>query len=100
PQCTACLRWGYPTPLCRSPTYRCAQCAGHHSVQDHRQLADCCHGDNPTPNGHPCPHSPSCANCSGPHKATDRSCPFYQNWHNAEWIEQHQSNPSDQRPPR
>ncbi|ETW79537.1 hypothetical protein HETIRDRAFT_419235 [Heterobasidion irregulare TC 32-1] len=96
PQCTACLQWGHPTLLCRSPTHRCAHCTGLYSVQDHRQRAECCHGDNPTPDSLLCPHSPSCVNCGAPHNATNRSCPFYQNRHNTAWIEQHQPNPLDQ----
>ncbi|CAL4098408.1 unnamed protein product, partial [Meganyctiphanes norvegica] len=60
-RCYKCQRFGHNTSRCASADQICATCAG----------VD--HDDKHCPNS----DAPKCKNCSGPHKAWDRECPFY-----------------------
>ncbi|KAG8731280.1 hypothetical protein FRC12_019805 [Ceratobasidium sp. 428] len=71
--CSRCLALDHKAPSCKRRV-RCDQCAGDHSTENHRIACKACCRDN-TAAGAPCPHPPRCANCKGPHCASDTSCP-------------------------
>jgi hypothetical protein len=71
--CTTCQRWGHGAFLCRTNMIVCNKCSGNHSYKNHeRHCTTCAKGP-----GHIC--SPKCINCSGPHFANSKDCPFYAN---------------------
>ncbi|KAF8634350.1 hypothetical protein AX15_000962 [Amanita polypyramis BW_CC] len=67
PFCTTCCQWGHTTHVCRSRKPWCTTCTGPHLSALHSvvALAD------------PSYIKIKCINCSGPHSATSRQCPFF-----------------------
>lgn len=60
-RCYSCQRFGHGANFCRNDS-RCLNCG---------------ETDHPIDLG-PCPNDPKCANCHGPHKASDKSCPWFE----------------------
>ncbi|KAF9267612.1 hypothetical protein L218DRAFT_845202, partial [Marasmius fiardii PR-910] len=94
PMCTRCSRWGHSINACRAPLYRCPQCSGPHSNDEHRLVAGCCRGKPkanppipPTEVGKPCLHQPICPNCRGKHSAYSRECQFWRHRFDRTWID-------------
>ena len=97
PQCPRCWQWGHTTLVgsrCLYQNVQCPRCSSPHALKDHRILAECCKAKpnakpNPlpaTPAGEPCPHTPHCVNCGGPHASDARECPFFKHRMDREWI--------------
>ncbi|KAF9439837.1 hypothetical protein P691DRAFT_627336, partial [Macrolepiota fuliginosa MF-IS2] len=93
PQCQRCWKWGHTTGTCRHPAIRCPTCSGLHTQANHRSIAGCCRGNPkasppipPTPADAPCSHVRPCINCSNPHAANDRRCPYWRHHFNRAWI--------------
>ena len=68
-QCTNCLGFGHAWQRC-SASAKCNLCGLSHATRDHT-CPQC-----PSKRGKPCTHyNTACANCDGPHKASDPQCP-------------------------
>ena len=66
-QCGICLRWGHTAHVCSSRLPWCALCANCHSSAVHSQVVQ----QDPSSN------RIKCVNCTGPHPAISRDCPFF-----------------------
>ncbi|KAI0702176.1 hypothetical protein C8Q76DRAFT_595714, partial [Earliella scabrosa] len=82
PQCTKCFVFGHAEPECSSKHYVCEVCARDHHATQHREMSECCRD---APADQDCPHL-RCANCGGPHVATDTECVFFQHRSDDSWI--------------
>ena len=89
--CNTCQRWGHGSFLCRTNMIICSKCGGHHSYKHHEKHCATCEKGA----GHIC--VPKCVNCSGPHFANDRNCPFYINRFNPAKIQAMQKEQRDAR---
>lgn len=70
-RCKNCQKHGHSELKCRSDAI-CEICAKEHPTQEHI----CSHC---TIKGRACSHTlPSCANCQGKHRASERTCPTFQ----------------------
>ena len=95
PQCNRCWRFGHPSNarICPLKGKLCPICGEIHSIEFHRALETCCHGQpkrNPpipaTPDGEPCSHDTRCINCSENHHSDDRICRYWKSRFKGDWI--------------
>lgn len=89
PMCRNCLKWGHTRATCHSLRSVCARCGGHHLQSEHDEHAACCLLDPEGKKDGHCTHPPMCVNCTGPHTAFSRECPFFRHRFEPEWWRQH-----------